>query len=50
MLTVQCKLEYTASLAITDPLSSCIGSGKPFDYFDITQICSILQEISYPSF
>ena len=27
---VQCKLEYTASLDITGPLSSCIGSGEPF--------------------
>ena len=35
--TVQCKLEYTASLDITGPLklSSCIGSGEPFHYFDI---------------
>ena len=35
VLTVQCELEYTASLDITRPLSSCIGSGKPFNYFDI---------------
>ena len=33
--TVQCELEYTASLDITGPLSSCIGLGKPFDYFDV---------------
>ena len=33
--TVQCELEYTASLDITRPLSSCIGSGEALNYFDI---------------
>ena len=33
--TVQCELEYTASLDITRPLSSCIGSRQPFDYFEM---------------
>ena len=36
--TVQCKLEYTASLDITGPLSSCIGSGEPFHCFDIISL------------
>ena len=35
MQTVRCELGYTSSLDITGLLSFCIGSEKPFNYFNI---------------